>query len=158
MEGGLTVGGQMPWVVELLHLRGAVEIFQYALVGMVHEASVEMSREALVGMSREVLVGMFQEAVVEMFHEALVGRTREAVVGMVQSLEGAGWEGVGCWLVPLTLRWPSSVSVSSPPPAMELVQTPSVPEGVAWVSVWVGEEVAQTFQSFLQLPPFLSPG
>ena len=142
MEGGLTVGGQMPWVVELLRLRGAVGIFKYALVEMVHEALVEMSREALVGM----------------FQEAVVGMSREALVGMVQSLEGAGWEGVGCWLVPLTLRWPSSVSVSSPPPAMELVQTPSVPEGVAWVSVWVGEEVAQTFQSFLQLPPFLSPG
>ena len=128
------MGGQMPWVVELLRLRGAVGIFQYALVGTAHEA----------------LVGMSQEAV--------VGKTREAVVGMVQSLEGAGQEGVGCWLVPLTLRWPSSVSVSSPPPAMELVQTPSVPEGVAWVSVSVGEEVARTFQSFLQLPPFLSPG
>ena len=144
------MGGQMPWVVELLRLRGAVGIFQYALVGTAHEA--------LVGMSHEALVGMSQEAVVGRTREAVVGKTREAVVGMVQSLEGPGREGVGCWLVPLTLRWPSSVSVSSPPPAMELVQTPSVPEGVAWVSVSVGEEVARTFQSFLQLPPFLSPG
>ena len=87
-----------------------------------------------------------------------MGKSREALAGKVQSLEGAGCEGVGCWLVPQTLMWPSLVSVSSPPPAMELVQTPLVPEGVAWVLVWVGEEVALTFQSFLQLLTSLSPG
>ena len=137
-------------MVELLRLQGEVEIFQYALVGTAQEALVEMSQKALVGMA--------QKALVERSQEALVERSQEAVVGMVQSMEGAGQEGAGCWLEPQTLRWPSSVSVSSPPPAMELVQTPLVPEGVAWVSVWVGEEVAQTFQSFLQLLPSLSPG